>query len=402
MKILVLAGGSDQIALINELKKRGHFTILVDYFQNPPAKKYADRHIVASTLDVDKVKKIALEENVDLICTACTDQALLTVARLSEELNLPCYIDYQTALNVTNKAFMKSVMVSNNIPTAKYAMLHENKLDGIFEFAFPLVVKPADCNSSKGVKKVEDERTLQMALDNALTYSRTHTAIVEEFISGEEISADFYVENGKAKFLCATTSAKKKNTDSFTIVQSIYPAVDNEKESQLTDIAQKIVDAFHLLNTPLLIQLLHREDRFFVVEFSARMGGGSKYKLIEVLSGVNIMSKYVDLILGDLPKVSPIKLVDYAVMNYVYCYPGILKQIVGLDELKGKSIIDECFYYKTEGMEFTQAETSGDRAVGYLVTASTKDELLSKIHYADAHIRVLDTNGTDIMIHGLV
>lgn len=38
MKILVLAGGSDQIALIQELKKRGHETILVDYFQNPPAK----------------------------------------------------------------------------------------------------------------------------------------------------------------------------------------------------------------------------------------------------------------------------------------------------------------------------------------------------------------------------
>ena len=43
MKILVLAGGSDQIALINELKSRGHITILVDYFENPPAKKYAEK-----------------------------------------------------------------------------------------------------------------------------------------------------------------------------------------------------------------------------------------------------------------------------------------------------------------------------------------------------------------------
>ena len=38
MKILVLAGGFDQIALINELKNRNHDVILADYFPNPPAK----------------------------------------------------------------------------------------------------------------------------------------------------------------------------------------------------------------------------------------------------------------------------------------------------------------------------------------------------------------------------
>ena len=103
MKVVVLAGGADQIALIKELKKRGCYIILVDYFQNPPAKEYADLHIVASTLDDARVKEIAQGYHADLICTACTDQALLTVAKVSEELNLPCYISYQTALNFTNK-----------------------------------------------------------------------------------------------------------------------------------------------------------------------------------------------------------------------------------------------------------------------------------------------------------
>ena len=104
MKILVLAGGADQIALIQELKSRGHEVVLLDYFENPPAKPYADKHIVASTLDVEAVEKYAKEENVSLICTACTDQALLSVSYVSERLGLPCYIDYQTGLNVTNKS----------------------------------------------------------------------------------------------------------------------------------------------------------------------------------------------------------------------------------------------------------------------------------------------------------
>lgn len=49
MKILVLAGGFDQIALIQELKKRGHSVILADYYENPPAKPYADEHFQVST-----------------------------------------------------------------------------------------------------------------------------------------------------------------------------------------------------------------------------------------------------------------------------------------------------------------------------------------------------------------
>ena len=44
MKVLVLAGGYDQITLINEFKNRGNYVILADYYQNPPAKIYADKH----------------------------------------------------------------------------------------------------------------------------------------------------------------------------------------------------------------------------------------------------------------------------------------------------------------------------------------------------------------------
>ena len=82
MKIIVLAGGADQIALINELKKRGHKTILVDFFENPPAKPYADMHIVASTLDMNAVRDIAIRYKVDMICTACTDLRALRQSQL--------------------------------------------------------------------------------------------------------------------------------------------------------------------------------------------------------------------------------------------------------------------------------------------------------------------------------
>lgn len=402
MKILVLAGGSDQIALINELKSRGHYVILLDYFENPPAKKYADKHIVASTLDIPKVREVAAEEKVDLVCTACTDQALLTVAKVSEELNLPCYISYETALNVTNKSYMKKVMMDNRIPTSKYVIVDSLDLTAISGFDYPLVVKPVDCNSSKGVKRVENEEYLLKYLKEAIAYSRTNTAIVEEFKKGEEISADFYVEEERVIYLSATMSTKIKNRKSFTILQSCYPVVNEMQEQKLIEIATQISQSFHLKNTPLLVQLIMKDDTFSVLEFSARMGGGSKYNLIKVISGVDIMSEYVNLILGIKPDIKPCKMVNYAHMNYIYCNPGILSEIRGLEDLRQEGIINSYFEYKTPGMEICHAETSGDRPAGYLVVADTQDELMRKERIANNRIHVLDEKGEDIMMHNLI
>lgn len=402
MKILVLAGGSDQIALINELRARGHETILVDYFDNPPAKYYANKHIVASTLDTDIVEQIAIEEKVDLICTACTDQALLTVAKVSEELGLPCYISYQTGLNVTNKSYMKKVLKQNNIPTANYIILNSTDTTLIKDFKYPLVVKPVDCNSSKGVKRIDNPDELPEYLDEAIRFSRTKTAIVEEFKIGKEISADFYIEHGIAKYLSATNSFKIPNRKSFTILGSAYPVVDDKQKDKLTEIATNIAKAFDLDNCPLLVQLIANEEEINVIEFSARMGGGSKYKLIELLSGVNIMSKYVDRILGDYPSVTPTHQIRHCKLIYTYCKSGIIDHVEGFEELKTKGLIDEYFIYKAKGMEITHSETSGDRSAGYIVTADSEEELDAKIRDIDKHIKVIDVNGVDILIHNLV
>lgn len=401
MKILVLAGGSDQIALINELHKRDIYVILVDYFDNPPAKKYADKFIKESTLNVEAVKSIAINEKVDLLTTACTDQALLTVAKISEDLGLSSYISYQTALNVTNKSYMKKVMIDNNIPTSRYAITNTFETEEIKKFEYPLVVKPVDCNSSKGVRKVINENELKKYLNEAIELSRTKTAIVEEFKEGEELSVDFYVEGKSAKFLCATKSNKIKNTDSFTIIQSYYPVIDAFQINQLISIADNIVKSFNISDSPLFIQLITDGSKYNVLEFSARMGGGSKYKLIEVLTGVDIMKVYVDRILGSRPKILPSKQVEYSTMNYVYCYNGKFMSIEGLELMLKNNIIVEYFQYKAFGSEINNHITSSDRVIGFMCVADTKEEMQYKLHEADNLLKILDESGRDIMIHSI-
>lgn len=404
MKCLVLAGGYDQIALINELKNRGMKVILTDYFENPPAKKFADKHYQVSTLDIDLIKDIAVKENVQLITTACTDQALLTVAKISEEIGLPCYISYEIAKNVTNKLYMKEKFIKGNIPTSKYLIVDTLNIEEIYKLKFPLVVKPVDCNSSKGVKKVECRKELENALVEAIEYSRSKTAIIEEFKEGKEISVDIFVEDGVAKILSISESKKVdiNKSNAFTIVQSrsIIDITDKDIE-KIKDISQRISKEFKIYNSPMLIQMIINDTEINVLEFSARMGGGTKYKFIETVSGVNIMSKYVDLILGKEVKVIPQNNTKLAFMNYCYSKNGIFERLEGFNELKENRIIDDYFQYKTKGMKIERAQISSDRVAGYLITGNDITEIDRKQHLCEINLKIIDKKGQDIIIKGI-
>lgn len=89
-------------------------------------------------------------------------------------------------------------------------------------------------------------------------------------------------------------------------------------------------------------------------------------------------------------------------MVYMYCNPGALDHIEGLDELKKQGVVDTYFEYKTKGMEITHAETSGDRPAGYLITSETAVGLQEKLNYVDSHIKVVSDEGEDIMMHNLL
>lgn len=354
MKALVLAGGFPQIALIKELKSRNIQTVLIDWNENPVARKHADKFYKASTLDEAKVEEIAITEKVDFIITVCTDQALLTVAKVSEKLGLPCYIDYQTALNVTNKSYMKEIFAKENIPTAKFKIASVLNSDLINDLQFPLIVKPVDCNSSKGVKKVLNADELEIAFEEAVKLSRTASAIVEEFVTGKEISADYYINDGKAELLSVSESCKINDKEKFVIFRAKCPSIATQGlESDIQKIGQKIADAFNINNSPMLVQMLSDGKKLSVIEFSARTGGGVKYLLIKHVSGFDVIKAVVDLTLGIKPECKEKRSsVNYLVNDFIYCKPGTFNHLSGFSELKEKGILTDYYEFVWKGAQF--------------------------------------------------
>ncbi|MBE6850379.1 MAG: ATP-grasp domain-containing protein [Ruminococcus sp.] len=404
MKALVLAGGFPQIALIKELQRREITVLLADYYENPVAKPYADEFYQISTLNVEAITELAREQKVDFLITACTDQALLTVARVSETLGLPCYIDYETALNVTNKSYMKKVFQENDISTAKHVVMADLDTDAIAELQYPMIVKPVDCNSSKGVKKVYNPEELAAAFAEAVELSRTKTAIVEEYIEGLEITIDVQIENGKAYVLSTAYSDKIADDDKFVIFRSRYPVAETpEVMEQIQTTAQQIADAFGLKNSLMLIQVISDGKRVYVLEFSARTGGGVKYSLIKKVSGFDVISAVVDLTLGTVPHVEIQPPESKFITNvFIYCKPGKFDRLSGFEELKQEGVVSDYYLFKWQGAEMCNATNSGDRIAGFTAQADTFEELKAKYDEALTRIKVLDVDGNDIMRHDLL
>lgn len=403
-KAFVLAGGNDQIELIKGIKKRfpSAEVILIDMNPNVRAKDFADRMLVISTMDYEKVLAAARDENIDLILSACGDQPLRTMAYVSEKLGLPCYLTFEQAQNLTNKVLMKKLMIEGRIPTSKYHRFDissEITTDGL---SFPLVIKPADNNGSKGIIKVYTKQEFDKAIAEARKYTVSGDLLVEEFKEGEEYSVEAFIRNGEPYIVFASKNIKVKNRNTFTICSNEYvSALPSELESKIKEIVVRIGKTFNIDNVPLLIQMIVKGNEVNVIEFSARTGGGSKLFFIRKMVKVDIIENLLDITFGLKPEIEAKPCSDKAVIKYVYAEPGIFSDIQNLEELMANGYITDVYQYKPFGTEIKSSNYSSDRPVGFLLRGASEEELAQKVSHINAHIKILDENGKDIMRHDI-
>ena len=399
-RFLVLAGGSDQADLMEVLREKfpGCYLILVDMAQHVIASPFADKHLLISTMDFDAVKKAAIEEKVDCIITACGDQPLITMATISEELGLPCYLTKDEALSMTNKLHMKKLMVDNGIPTSKFKTISD-VCEDISDLKYPFMIKPADCNGSLGVRKANNYKQFVEFFTKAKEYSFSHSAIVEEFKEGKEVGIDCYALDGKATILMMGEVRKKKIGDSVLLIYQTYiPADISEKaKANIQKIANDITRVFRLDNTPILIQTLVDGDDVNVIEFAPRIGGASKHRTVTFKTGFDILRANVDAMCGERPVIKTIPDSNMYSRNHVYAYPCTFSHVENAEKLIEEGIIEEYIPYKLKGATVGEFLASRDRVGSFLVKAPTLDEMKRKIKLAVSTLAVYDDQGRDVM-----
>lgn len=397
---VVLGGTSPHIELIHQLQERGYYVILADYLDNPPAKAAADLHEQVSTMDNQAVLDVARRHNAELVISACIDQANITACYVAEQLGLTKPYSYEIASKITNKGFMKKVMVANHIPTTKHIYLEAKEELTDFDLHFPVMVKPADSCASSGVKKANDPKELAKFLSEAKQVSRTGRTVIEEFFTGVEVSAYCFVKDHQAYVIMV--SERLSVIEGEEQVLKCYatitpPAISNIAMEKVKQAATQIANAFGLDNTPLHVQAIIDGDEISIIEFAPRVGGGISYQTIRENTGFDIISATIDSYLE--------KKVDLRYSEIAYCYsvnliygvPSVFDHLDGAEELIRAGIIESVHYHKTQGMRIYADRASGGRIAAFLVKGESREEVCRKVAYAMEHLEAYDPSGNKIM-----
>jgi len=130
------------------------------------------------------------------VMTAGTDFSA-TVAWVAGKLNLPG-ISYEAALDASDKERMRGRFRAAGLPSPEFIILKSAPEEGfVLPFPWPAVVKPVDNMGARGCRRVDSFPELLAAVADALRFSRSGRAIVEEYMEGPEFSVDALVYNGE-------------------------------------------------------------------------------------------------------------------------------------------------------------------------------------------------------------
>ena len=400
---IILGGTVPHKFLIENLKNRGYFTILVDYYDNPPAACVSDRHVKKSTLDKEVVLNLAKQENASLVISGCVDQANVTACYVAEKLGLPAPYSYEAALRVTDKALMKEGMLKAGVPTAIHEVVYIEQISDFQCDIFPKVIKPSDCNGSKGVRKVNNQAELATHLEEACKLSRTKKAIIEDFNQGIEVNGYFFVGEDDVKLLY-TKSKMLPNTDGMKSLQSFLSigpeSLSDTARFNFLDATKKISTEFNLKNTPILVQANIDGDKVKVIEFAPRVGGGLAFREIKILTGFDLIDAVIDSYLGVEVKVNLSQYKnDFVSVLHLYGTHGTFDRVEGLEELVEGGVIKEYFIHKTPGMLMNSEDlASRNRVLGIILFADSNHALFDKIKTIYKCVKIQNSNNENVVL----
>ncbi|MDR1972011.1 MAG: ATP-grasp domain-containing protein [Treponema sp.] len=193
-RIIILGAGVMQGPVIGIAKEMGLYTVVVDADDQAVNVPMADRFERIDLKDKEGIEALgrSLLDRGGLggIMTAGTDFSA-SVAWVAERLGLPG-IPYEAALNASDKGRMRGCFARAGIPSPAYRVL-SGPAESPEGLSLPAVVKPVDNMGSRGCRRVDSPTEMAAALGEALGFSRSRRAIVEDFIEGPEFSVDAIV-----------------------------------------------------------------------------------------------------------------------------------------------------------------------------------------------------------------
>ena len=391
MKVLVVGSGGREHAICWKISQSPKVDKIYCAPGNAGIAEVAEC-VDIKAMEFDKLVAFAKENAIDLTVIGMDDPLVGGIVDAFEAEGLRVFGPRKNAAILEgSKAFSKDLMKKYNIPTAAYeTFTSADEAKKYLETAkYPIVLKADGLALGKGVLICEDK---QMALDGVDELmldkkfgSAGNTIVVEEFMTGREVSVLSFVDGNTIKIMSSAQDHKRaKDGDqglntggmgNFSQSPFYTKEVDDFCKAH---IYQATVDAMKAEGRPfkgvIFFGLMLTPEGPKVLEYNARFGDPEAQVVLPRMEN-DIIDVFEACIDGTLDKID-LKFTDNACVCVVLAsdgYPLEYKkgfEITGMENFKGKDSYF-LFHAGTKFNEEGKVVTNGGRVLG--VTALGED-----------------------------
>lgn len=302
-KIAIIGANDSIVPLILKAKEKGYETHVFAWKSGAAGESIADVFYPISITEKEQILEECRKIGIAGVASVTSDFAVPTVNYIARNLGLTGNSE-RTDLVARNKYQMRCALHDAGLFTPPFMEAGEDfTLVDAPDFGYPLIVKPTDRWSSKGVTRVDGSEQLEDAVRRAVNESFDHKAIIEGFMDGPEYSAECISCHGDHWVLAFT---KKETTGYPNYIETghIQPSdIPAEKQGQIRDYICRALDALDIRNGAAHAEFRILEDgKIGIIEIGARMGGDCiGTDLTPIATGIDFTGMVVDIACGKEP-----------------------------------------------------------------------------------------------------
>lgn len=401
-RLLILGANPETVSLIEKAKEMGFYTIVTDWDPNAYAKQYADEAVDIDAMDVDRLVALAQDRNVSGVLVGVAEALLPAYCEVCKRLGLPAYSTADKLEIMIRKDCLKRKCREYGIPTVQeYDPLD---LDNII---FPVVVKPVDGCSSKGIRVCRDQRELKKAVQYAIPFSRSGKYLIEEYMTGDEVIAYYVIQDRNPIFMamCDRYTYKPKNGLIQLPTSYIYPSRYVDLYVAHFDRAVRgMIKGIGLDNGSVFFQcFVDPEGIIRVYESGYRLNGAQEHIITSKVSGIDAREIYINYALNGRAADTDLSFLGNPKPLQICCKlspivrTGHISKIYGLEEIRALTDVVSVNPSYRDGDIVKGEGTLKQIVCRFFIVSETKEDLKKTIDHIQTCLHVVDDEGEEML-----
>ena len=409
-KLLILGGVKLACDIVEQAHAMGAYVVVADYLENSPAKAVADEGVLINAVDADALVEYCLANNIDGVTTGFVDILMPVCYEVCKRIGKPYYATPKMLSMATNKIGFKETCMQYDVPVPQtYFIGKEIPTEILSKIQYPVFVKPLDASGSRGAGVCNDQEELFAQFEEAVKFSGTDNAIIEDYIVGREFLLDYIAVDGEFRLLEMFDRYSCKDRSSAMNYANISVAPSLKLDHYLETVNDKVIAMFKGLGFTdglIFLQGHTNGDRITFYEMGSRLGGtfynveqkSLGYNSIEMIVRYALSGKMVnniDAIPHDVAKFSK----PGASLNYLLkCEGKTIAKIEGRDVLDATPSVAAVIQPRNIGDVINKDSIVDKPLFTVHYVCDNMDELKENLEKFNQSIFAYDTEGESMLM----